>query len=579
MCYNHGVTINRSHVSYYNTAPSNTVDMVAADTKASPKGAVLYIDHARHLTPLTLTYHATASRQLTSGRSDIIPPSTSTEVETAYCPRCLTFCDAASASTSLGVCQKDSGGCKDCPLCFSPVSISIDKQSSTETHLICHYICGHCSWSSKDCGVSVGADKLLEYSNNDKMDEQDAEKQRVAAISEITKELENCFLQKVSERNQEGALFHSIGEMWAKREQDEERRKRMMISSTIINDDKKKERSSWSLGALEDSLVEKKRDLESLYLGAEKGVDASVSSPSVDDEQQTKEQQMPTAQQVAAQMSLTITAPRYQQDLLPLPVHYRSRVSRRCRAEQSAGRTGILVKPKLNPLEGDTSLRAGHGQWWKKDSSAIHVVPRVQLCRYGTDPSTGKVAALLKVKNPTLNMIRLRFSGPNSSEEGETIDAKELENILVDPFMETIIAKADLCSSDSLLSIAPCDWIELDSAEDLLLDIGKRQQDDPQVVKSWDFAPLLDALDSNSLPKLTVVASRGDTSWVEVIIPNSAAINSDGEKPPSNCFAVPLSMQIEVGNGSWEASLIKRREVPDGEQDLVQLDIVVLLHV
>ncbi|KAK1734603.1 hypothetical protein QTG54_014476 [Skeletonema marinoi] len=383
------------------------------------------------------------------------------------------------------------------------------------------------------------------------MDEQDAEKQRVAAISEIAKELENCFLQKVSERNQEGALFHSIGEMWAKREQDEERRKRMMISSTIINDDKKKEKSTWSLGALEDSLVEKKRDLESLYLGAEKGVDASVSSPSVDDEQQTKEQQMPTAQQVAAQMSLTITAPRYQQDLLPLPVHYRSRVSRRCRAEQSAGRTGILVKPKLNPLEGDTSLRAGHGQWWKKDSS----------------------------KNPTLNMIRLRFSGPNSSEEGETIDAKELENILVDPFMETIIAKADLCSSDSLLSIAPCDWIELDSAEDLLLDIGKRQQDDPQVVKSWDFAPLLDALDSNSLPKLTVVASRGDTSWVEVIIPNSAAINSDGEKPPSNCFAVPLSMQIEVGNGSWEASLIKRREVPDGEQDLVQLDIVVLLHV
>ncbi len=553
--------------------------VAAADTnKASPKGAVLYIDHARHLSPLTLTYHATASRQLTSGRSDIIPPSTSVEVETAYCPRCLTFCDAASASTSLGVCQKDSGGCKDCPLCFSPVSISIDRQSFDDTHLVCHYICGHCSWSSKDCGVTVSADKLLEYSNNDNMDEDEAEKQRMAAIPEITKELENCFQQKVSEGNQKGyALFQSIGEMWAKREQDEERRKRMMIGSTIINDNKKKERSAWSLGALEDSLAEKKRDLESLYLGAEKGVDATESSPSGNDEIQTKNQLLPTSQQVAAQMCLTVTAPRYQKDLLPLPVHYRSKVSRRCRAEQSAGRTGILVKPKLNPLEGDTSLRAGHGQWFKKDSSAIHVVPRVQLCRYGTDPTSGKVAVLLKVKNPTLNMIRLRFSGPNSSEE--VVNSKELENILIDPFMETTIAKADLCSSDSLSSIDSSEWIELDSAEDLLLDIGKRQQEDPEVVSSWDFAPLLDTLDSDSLPKLTIVASRGDTSWVELVIPNTVVVGSDGVKAPGNYFAVPLSMQIEVGNGSWEASLIKRRDLPEEEHDLVQLDFVVLLHI
>lgn len=553
--------------------------MVAADTKAPPKGAVLYIDHARHLSPLTLTYHATASRQLTSGRYDIIPPSTSVEVETAYCPRCLTFCDAASASTSLGVCQKDTGGCKDCPLCFSPVSVSIDKESSDETHLVCHYVCGHCSWSSKDCGVTVSADKLLEYSNNESMDENEAEKHRMAAIPEITKELENCFQQKVSERNQKGdALFQSIGEMWAKREQDEERRKRMMIGSNILNDDKKKkkETNSWSLLALEDSLVEKKRDLESMYHGAKKGVDATESSPFGEDEIQTKNQLLPTSEQLAAQMSLTITVPRYQKDLLPLPVHYRTRVSRRCRAEQSAGRTGILVKPKLNPLEGDTSLRAGHGQWFKKDSSAIHVVPRVQLCRYGTDPKSGKVAVLLKVKNPTLNMIRLRFSGPNSSEEA--LNSKELENILVDPFMETTIAKAVLCSSESLSSIDPSKWIELDSAKDLLLDIGKRQEDDPEVVSSWDFAPIFDTLDGDSLPKLTIVASRGDTAWVELVIPSTVVAESDGEKPPSNYFAVPLSMQIEVGNGSWEASLIKRRDLPEEEQDLVHLDFAVLLH-
>ncbi|KAL7443224.1 hypothetical protein ACHAXM_008853 [Skeletonema potamos] len=549
--------------------------MVAADTKA-PQGAVLYIDHARHLTPLTLTYHATASRHLTSGRSDVIPPSTSVEVETAYCPRCLTFCDAASASTSLGVCQKDAGGCKDCPLCFSPASISIDRESSSETHLICHYVCGHCPWSSIDSGVTVSADKLLEYSNNDNIDLKEAEKQRMSAISEITKELENCFQRKVSERNQNGdELFHSIGEMWAKREQDEERRKRVMISSAIINDGNTNEKTTWSLGALEDALVGKKKELNSSGI-AGKGVDTK-SSPNIEDNSQNEKNRLPTSQQMAAQMSLTITAPRYQNGLLPLPVRYRTRVSRRCRAEQSAGRTGILVKPKLNPLEGDTSLRAGHGQWWKKDSSAVHVVPRVQLCRHGTDPTTGGVAALLKVKNPTLNMIRLRFSGPESV-EGENFDTNELENILIDPFTEVTIAKAELCSLDSLSSMDPSDWMELDSAEDLLLDIGKRQDDDPQLVRSWDSAPLLGALDSDSLPKLTIVASRGDTSWVEMILPKPMVMGSDGNKPPSNYFAVPLSMQIEVGNGSWESSLIKRCDVPEHEQDLVRFDFVILLH-
>ena len=560
--------------------------MVAArDSKAPIKGAVLYIDHARHLTPLTLTYHATASRQLTSGRSDVIPPSTSVEVETAYCPRCLTFCDAGSASTTLGVCQKDTGGCKDCPLCFSPVTVSIDKESGAfaETSLFCHYLCGHCLWSSQHCGVSVGANKLLEYSSNDISDEQGTEKKRMTAISEITMELESCFQRKVTERNQKGdALFLSITEMWAKREVHEERKRRLMIGSAIVNDEKRKDKSAWSLSELEDSLADKKRGLQSQYIGVgeERGIGVEEkSSNSLSDDKQTKNQLIPTSQQLAAQMSLSATAPRYQKDLLPLPVHYRTRVSRRCRAEQSAGRTGILMKPQLNPLAGDTSLRVGHGQWWKKDSTAVHVVPRVEVFNSGTGPSSGNVAALLKVNNPTLSMIRLRFAGPNVLEERAHIEENELENILIDPFTETTVVKAGLCSLDSLRSISPTDWIELDSAEDLLLDIGKRQDDDPEAVRSWDFASVLDAKETN-YPELKIVASRGDTSWVELTLPHAAMVDGIEDKNPETSYvAVPLSLHIEVGRGSWDGSLIKRLDLPEQEQDIVQIDFVVLLHV
>jgi hypothetical protein len=53
-------------------------------------------------------------------------------------------------------------------------------------------------------------------------------------------------------------------------------------------------------------------------------------------------------------------------DLLPLPTPLRVRLSRRCRAELAEGRPGILLKPKLGPLEGDSSQRSGLGQWMKK---------------------------------------------------------------------------------------------------------------------------------------------------------------------------------------------------------------------
>jgi hypothetical protein len=65
--------------------------------------------------------------------------------------------------------------------------------------------------------------------------------------------------------------------------------------------------------------------------------------------------------------SLAISGPSAMNpQLLPLGVPLRARKSRRDRAELAEGRPGILLKPKLNPLEGDSSLRTGHGNWWKK---------------------------------------------------------------------------------------------------------------------------------------------------------------------------------------------------------------------
>lgn len=67
------------------------------------EGFVLYVDHARHPAPLSLCYHATGARRLSSA-VDRYPPATLTEVDSAYCPQCLSYHDASSAAR-LGTCD------------------------------------------------------------------------------------------------------------------------------------------------------------------------------------------------------------------------------------------------------------------------------------------------------------------------------------------------------------------------------------------------------------------------------------------------------------------------------------------
>lgn len=554
-----------------------------------PQGHILYVDHANHLTPLTLAYHATASRHLTSGRPDVIPPSTTAEVDSAYCPQCLAF-EAASATS--GVCHRECGGCKSCPICFSPLSKSIDEtipshSESNNSRLICHYACGYCQWSSRECGVTSNADKLQDYaSTSDEIEESKREGERKLAIAEISKELDLCLQQRLSERNKVGDdLFYSIAKMWAKREEEEKQRNRMKIGIfSSSKDDVDNRGSSWSLEILEHSLMQKK-----IALNSPSSIVGVACDPGKDDIQFSKAtstiiNQLPTSQQMAAQMTITSTTPKSRSDLIPLPVHFRARVSRRCRKELAEGRTGILMKSKQNPLDGDSSLRSGHGQWFMKDSSAVHVVPNVHLHRVGVDVTSHKYAALLKVKNPTLNMIRLRLTGPSRcetmNEKGESTThsyvqyQNELQHVLVNPFTETYVQG---CATDATVAIIPTDFFVLNPAEDPLLDTGKVQTGDPLEVKDWDGITELSTGNWGE-SQFRTVAIGGDTAWVELLLCNAIPMMIESSRAANNInhLAVPFALQIEVGNGSWEASLIKRQDLPEQEHDLVTLNLVAL---
>lgn len=191
----------------------------------------------------------------------------------------------------------------------------------------------------------------------------------------------------------------------------------------------------------------------------------------------------------------------------------------------------------------------------------------------------------MKVRNPTLNIIRLRLSdssffGGDRKDEidtlSPTISPRELENILLDPFEETFV-QAHLCPPGTTSSLLPTEWLVLDHAEDPFLDIGKGREEDPPAVTKWDASSALGAFSGSNKSMMRIVATQRDKAWIELML---CIDPSDGGKDDTtnNYLAVPMAMQIEVGNGSWEASLIKCRDLPEEEIDAVTLDLLDLLR-
>ena len=158
---------------------------------------------------------------------------------------------------------------------------------------------------------------------------------------------------------------------------------------------------------------------------------------------------------------------------MPLRAHK----SRRCKVEVNEGKPGILLKPKLNPLEGDSSLRSGHGQWWKKDSSALHVIPKISV----VDLDPNNTCILLKVTNPTMSHVKL-WLGPSSY----TGDGDAQNNIMKHVLMVSLVVEyADIvldCESTALLQ--PMELVELQSVQDTFLEMGCAKL--PEAVVKWN---------------------------------------------------------------------------------------------
>uniref|UniRef100_A0A7S2UH53 Dynactin subunit 4 n=1 Tax=Attheya septentrionalis TaxID=420275 RepID=A0A7S2UH53_9STRA len=520
---------------------------------------VLYVDHAGHPAPLSLCYHATASRLLSSSIEHRAPPSTTTEVDSAYCPQCLTFHDAASA-LMLGRCPKPH--CRSCPLCEAVLSIAIldddDDTNESSSTTVCLYKCGYCQWTSQACGIVSTTTEPSESLDK-------------TAIAALTEALGESLETRLSQDN--AAPKDHVGTMieeWRKQAKEEERRKRhggIALAPSRGSAAKQGRPDSWSMETLEQQLKDRKEqqivtsNAARLTVGTVKETAISSVSP----------------EQIARQSVLSPKLPMTADELLPIPIALRAKKSRRCRAELAAGRPGILVKPKPNPLEGDSSLRSGHGQWWKKDSSAIHAVPRVRVVRDGSN-FEGNHVFLLKVKNPTLGPVRLRFHKPNESVSLAASDIQHSSNgsIVLDQVTCDSIGQHKVTAqmhATCTQNLAPTESVELDPVEDAFLELGRGRNNDPVQVQTW--MPR-----KGTSEGIQFLEQQRDSAWFQLVVthPSSPmAYETNGKTLPIHLNALSLQLQVEVGNNSWESSLIKPKPPAEGEKhDFVSLDLILV---
>lgn len=186
-------------------------------------------------------------------------------------------------------------------------------------------------------------------------------------------------------------------------------------------------------------------------------------------------------------------------------------------------------------------------------------------------------AFLLKVSNPTLGTVRLKLAV--SSYQGETewddpaTTSSMLEQVMVDPLTQQIVdAQLDTSVSGVHQETEPC---ELEAAEDSFLQLGKTSDNDtlPEPVAKWEAGDILfdSKVSKDALPlSIKLVGQKKSVAWFELVLVEPALTRDDV------FCAVPLSLQIQVGDGSWDSSLVQTQQLEEGDpDDFISFDVVI----
>jgi hypothetical protein len=183
----------------------------------------------------------------------------------------------------------------------------------------------------------------------------------------------------------------------------------------------------------------------------------------------------------------------------------------------------------------------------------------------------------LKVSNPTLGIVRVQIAGSNYAGErnwdDKTTTSSFLQNILVDPLSQVSVdAQLDVEVSSNIQVTDTC---ELEAAEDSFLELGKSSDSFPEDVTKWEGGNIIlnSTVSKDNPSSARLVGQKKSVAWFEVVVMEPEL--SDPQKYVHS--AIPVALQIQVGDGSWESSLIQPLQGLEGDsKDFVSFDLVVL---
>jgi len=319
-----------------------------------------------------------------------------------YCPQCFSYQDAYTATKSdcKGRCVRAS--CKACPICFVPLQVVVvetAQELSTSSPLVGLYRCGYCRYSSVECGVYVTTTSTTPG-------------------TEVVDQLHSVYQMKLQDQNKLPlAQFHSLVKAWNEQEQDYREIQQIQrtcdptAAATLLSIKTNKETtennnfpsasssphvsSSRNIHALEQRCKNSTEQILSSYLSNVLTTIPRNATTAVDDFSPSSDLSVTTPSCTPTSnfiTTFTTTAhSRVQQGILlqtpasstlfPLPISMLPKITKRCTMELSKGKPGILIKSKINPLDGDTtSSRTGHGQWWKKGTKKMTLTNNAVFC-------------------------------------------------------------------------------------------------------------------------------------------------------------------------------------------------------
>jgi hypothetical protein len=181
---------------------------------------------------------------------------------------------------------------------------------------------------------------------------------------------------------------------------------------------------------------------------------------------------------------------------------------------------------------------------------------------------------LLKVSNPTLGSVRLRFSksayggekeywndsaGQSTTNGSTTLFAGLLVDTLEQQFVQAELKPA------LMNGLETTETVELSSAEDSIIELRGKTLRTPELVTNWDPELVLKRVDTAEgfVPFIRPVAQSAADAWFELVVLEAHA-------DASMASAVPLALEVDLGHGSWESSLIPTIDVA---KDIVVFDL------